>query len=77
MLERKYAKSYRSLKYAKRDLTRLRTSRAIMLYGKELTANARMGTEISLYLQTKHASQLITQWFDATKICERNKIHAM
>jgi len=61
-----------------RDLSRLRTSRTIMLCGKELIVNSCMRTEMHLLcIYRLKASHNFIHWFDATSFCERNKSQTM
>jgi len=67
-----------SIAIVSRDLSRLRSSRAIMLCGKELVVNSCMRTEMHLLcIYRLKASYNLMHWFDATSFCERNKSQTM
>ena len=54
-----------------RDLSRLRTCRAIMPCGKELAVNARWERKFATLCLQATASHYFTHWFDATNFCEQ------
>jgi len=72
MLERKCVKSCRSLQHCS-GVTRFkqRTSRAIMLCGKELAVNARGERKFATLCLQATASHYFIHWFDETNFCEQ------